>query len=175
MSAEPKAPSQAYCKSGKGQPRKGYEQGQQGPGNPASALGVYFLAYPQSLQSGAAGPGGDSCARLPTLPPCDTPLQKKQVCLKPREGGVSLEGGQQKSSAGGTGLENLGVEGQRFHQLVGFLGTSPRAELESTGEKGNPQAKGTLQKGRVMSEPSGRHQQQGGLGVCVVGVGMACA
>ena len=63
------------------------------------------------------------------------------------------------------GLENLGVEGQGFHQLVGFLGTSPRAELEHRGRRATPRPKERSRKESCLSPQEGINSKGLG-GVC---------
>lgn len=172
MSAEPKAPS-AYCKSGSWvSPEKGMSRVSRGRGRsslcPWRVLGLSLSLSKVEL----LGLEGTACPPPHPLPPCDTPYRRSRYARSPEKVGVSLGGGQQKPRQeawpGKPGSRRPAVPPAR--RVPGNL---PKSRTGAQGEKGNPQAKGTFQKG-VMSEPSGRHQQQGAWG-CVSGVGMACA
>lgn len=71
------------------------------------------------------------------------------------------------------GLENPGVKDQGFHQLFGFLGTSPRAELEHSERRATPRPKEHSRKGSCLSPQEGINSKglggrvRGGHGMCL--------
>lgn len=185
MSAELKAPS-AHCKSGSWViPEKGVSRVNRGPSGgglrpawrettPLWARGVTGQTQPRLLtctwlipvpfQSGTAGSGGDHVPASPPLLPCDISYGRCMCARSAEKVGISLRGGQQKPRQevwpGKPRSQRPGVP-----PALWVPGNLPKSRTGAPGEEGNPQAKGTFKKG-VMSEPSGRHQQQGAWGAC---------